>query len=58
MNAIVVKTSATQTTVKCPYCSKLHTHGGSDIIGEHRRSHCIKINGGEYKIIHISALTK
>ena len=53
MEAVVVKNSGTQTTVKCPYCNKLHKHGNAgkaDIIGDTRGSHCVKLLGGEYKI--------
>jgi ribosomal protein S27E len=53
MDAIVVKNTGTQTTIKCPYCSKLHRHGNGgelNIIGSIRQSHCLKVPGGQYKI--------
>jgi hypothetical protein len=53
MEAVIVKNSGTQTTVKCPYCNKLHKHGNAgkpDLIGDTRSSHCLKGTGGEYNI--------
>jgi hypothetical protein len=41
-------------TIRCPYCSKLHTHGGGDAeqppsFGV-RVSHCLDGNQGPYDI--------